>query len=120
VASGSLELMLGPGEQWPAPPVASHKYSRAAASQRARERFERAARLEASAPGKALTLYDDLAQSRGPWSANALYAQARLEFERGARAKAKALLLRYLQRYPSGVNALDVRKLLREIDARPE
>jgi hypothetical protein len=89
-----------------------------APSQRARARFERAARLEASAPDLALTLYDELARSRGPWSANALYAQARLEFERGALPKAKALLVRYLQRHPSGVNAVDVRELLLEIDAR--
>lgn len=121
VASGSLELVLGPGEQWPARLRASaSRAPRVSPSERASERFERAARLEASDPRRALRLYGDLARSRGPWSANALYAQARLEFERGALAKAQPLLLRYLQRHPNGVNAGDVRKLLLEIDARHE
>lgn len=132
VASGELTLMLGPGEQWPAPAprVETNARRRAPASRSARstasaashnagrDRFERAARLEASDPNAALALYAELAQSRGPWSANALYAQARLEFERGAFAKAEPLLSSYLRRHPNGVNVGDVRKILGEIDAR--
>ena len=121
VASGSFERMLGPGEQWPAPRSRrANESARAASSDPARTRFERAARHEARDPELSLGLYAQLAQSQGPWSSNALYAQARLEFERGALAQAKPLLLRYLERHPRGVNASDVRALLLEIDARRE
>lgn len=136
LSSGALELMLGPGEQWPAPvhglasnasrrprasvPAHSKKGPVAAASNRERDRFEQAAHLEASDPDAALALYGDLARGRGDWSANALYAEARLEFERGAFANARPLLERYLRRHPDAINAGDVRYLLRKIAAQPD
>ncbi len=112
VESGKRVALLGPGERWPAasaePPARASRHG----SPSARTRFERAARLEASEPEKALRIYAELARARGPWAANALYAQARLESERGQRERARALLQRYLARYPKGVNAQDVRALL--------
>jgi hypothetical protein len=83
---------------------------------REQQRFERAARLEAKDPAAALALYRELAQGKGPWAANALYAEARLELERGRPQLAKPLLRRYLERYPQGLNSADVRKLLGQID----
>lgn len=130
VTSGSVESMLGPGEAWSSPqaepsrterarPTPPRRHRKSATPRRSggRERFARAARLEASDPEAALTLYRELAQSRDPWSANALYAQARLELERGATARARGLLLRYVERYPKGSNASDVRALLRQREA---
>jgi hypothetical protein len=83
---------------------------------RAQQRFERAARLEAKDPAAALALYRQLAREKGPWAANALYAEARLELEHGRPQLAKPLLRRYLERYPQGLNAADVRKLLGDIE----
>jgi ferric-dicitrate binding protein FerR (iron transport regulator) len=133
VLSGSLESMLGPGEEWPPPsaraesthdrrarstPVSRSKRSKGAASREpARERFERASRLEASQPELALALYGELARSGGAWAANALYAQARLELERGSFATSRGLLARYIERYPKGLNIDDVRALLRRVDS---
>lgn len=137
VASGALELILGPGQSWPVTPAAADpspppaeaapfsprtgtapgpRQSRNAAPSAARERFERATRLEASDPEAALGLYAALAKTRGPWAANALYAQARLELERGAVSRARPLLLRYLKRHPKGVNAGDVRTQLDKLE----
>lgn len=112
VESGKAQVLLGPGERWP--PAGTQPKARASkqSPESARARFERAARLEPSQPEKALRLYADLVKTRGPWAANALYAQARLESERGNRERARALLQRYLARYPKGVNAPDVRALL--------
>jgi len=137
VTSGALELSLGPGESWPAAPAAADPappqprakarprphagtasralHARTAQPSAARERFEEATRLEASDPEAALALYGALARERGPWAANALYAQARLEFERGAVSRARPLLLRYLKHHPRGVNVSDVRTLLDEL-----
>ena len=74
--------------------------------------FNRAARLESKNPRAALAIYRDLARGKGPWAANALYAQARLELELGHSERAKRLLERYLERHPRGLNAPDVRELL--------
>ena len=74
--------------------------------------YERAARMEASRPRSALAIYDKLAAGRGPWAANALFAQARLELELGDRDRARRLLRSYLARHPSGANAEDARQLL--------
>ncbi len=74
--------------------------------------YERAARMEASRPGSALAIYDRLAGGRGPWAANALFAQARLELELGHRDRARRLLRSYLARHPRGANAEDARQLL--------
>ncbi|HKE14983.1 MAG TPA: FecR domain-containing protein, partial [Kofleriaceae bacterium] len=60
--------------------------------------YERAARLEAADPQAALGIYDRLAHGSGPWAANALYAQARLEVELGRRERARRLLRSYLVR----------------------
>jgi outer membrane protein assembly factor BamD (BamD/ComL family) len=81
----------------------------------ASERFRRAAALESTDPATALAEYAALAREEGPWGANALYAQARLELELGHTGRARTLLERYLARYPSGVNAEDARALLRRL-----
>jgi ferric-dicitrate binding protein FerR (iron transport regulator) len=118
VESGKLVALLGPGDRWPRAGTEPREERSARAprsgTEAARTRFERAARLEASEPEKALRIYAELARARGPWAANALYAQARLESERGRRARARALLQRYLARFPKGVNREDVRALLEQ------
>lgn len=81
----------------------------------AQQRFDRAARLESKDPAAALSLYRQIARGKGMWAANALYAQARLELELGRPHRAAPLLRKYLQRYPRGLNAEDVRKLLDRI-----
>lgn len=82
----------------------------------AQQRFDRAARLESKEPRAALSIYQDLARGRGPWAANALYAAARLELELGHPRRAERLLRRYLTKYPQGLNAPDVRRLLEHIE----
>jgi hypothetical protein len=144
VDSGATHVLLGPGENWPsgepsdggveetsdAPslePTLTEPTGRAerrstrgrspyVVATRAQQRFERAARLEAKDPAAALVLYQQLAQGKGPWAANALYAEARLQLERGRPQLARPLLRRYLERYPQGLNTADVRKLLGQID----
>jgi hypothetical protein len=137
VDSGSTHVLLGPGESWPSQPEAAPalepiepepsdepqrvepvggKRSTYVVTPRAQQRFERAARLEAKDPKAALSIYQQLARGKGPWAANALYAQARLELERGRPQKAEPLLRRYLERHPQGMNAGDVRKLLGQIE----
>src|SRR5690606_241687 len=131
VAEGHVEVdvggeraLLGPGESWPsepsgveadaqaveAPPAterarppARGKRSGDVVAPRAQRLFERAARLEAKDPAAALAIYRELARGKGPWAANALYAQARLELEQGRRERARPLLLRYLERHPQGL-----------------
>jgi TolA-binding protein len=76
------------------------------------ERYEAAARLEGRDPERALAGYRQLAAEGGPWAANALYAEARLELELGRTARARRLLRRYLDRFPDGLNAEDARSLL--------
>jgi FecR protein len=137
VDSGSAHVLLGPGESWPSEPEAAPaiapiepqpsdepqraepargKRSSYVVAPRAQQRFERAARLEAKDPKAALSIYQQLARGKGPWAANALYAQARLELERGRPQRAEPLLRRYLERHPQGMNAGDVRKLLTQIE----
>lgn len=138
VDSGSTHVLLGPGDSWPgaapeaaptlsppepapAPELRSFEPARGkraayVVAPRAQQRFERAARLEAKDPGAALSIYQQLARGKGPWAANALYAQARLELERGRPQRAEPLLRRYLDRHPEGMNAADVRKLLAQIE----
>lgn len=86
--------------------------SQAARVQSPRERFEAAARLERTDPSRAVALYAQLAAAGGSWGANALFAQARLESERGHRAEARRLAAEYLARFPGGPNASDARVLL--------
>jgi hypothetical protein len=85
---------------------------RAASQARAKELYERAASLEASQPDQARALYQEVIERGGPWAANALFAQARLELDLGHRERASALLSTYLQRFPEGANAADARELL--------
>ena len=127
VDSGDSHVLLGPGESWPQlepsppPPAEAEQASpggaRAAVEPRprAQQRFDRAARLESKQPGTALAIYRDLARGKGPWAANALYAEARLELELGHRQRAERRLRQYLARYPQGLNAADVRKLLEPV-----
>ena len=77
-----------------------------------KEQFEEAARLERSDPEQALRSYRTLARGTGPWAANALYAEARLSFDRGDQRRAKKRLAEYLRRFPGGANAADARALL--------
>jgi hypothetical protein len=137
VDSGSAHVLLGPGDSWPGEleatpdiaPVEPEQADEPARAEpvrgkraayvvtpRAQQRFERAARLEAKDPKAALSIYQQLARGKGPWAANALYAQARLELERGRPQRAEPLLRRYLERHPQGMNAADVRKLLAQIE----
>ena len=77
-----------------------------------KQRYEKAARLEATDPAAAIAIYRELARGKSPWAANALFAQARLELDRGHRPEAARLLRAYLQRHPGGHNAADARALL--------
>jgi transmembrane sensor len=134
VDSTGSHVMLAPGDSWPPattldelpelddtpsePPVKRHGTKRRApARSAAGERFEKAARLEATDPEAALGIYRKLVRGRGRWAANALYAEARLELERGRRERSRELLQRYLVRYPAGANGSDVRTLLERLDA---
>ncbi len=76
-----------------------------------RERYDRAITLEASHPDEALAIYRELASGSDSWAMNALYAEARLELERGNKESARKRFAEYLQRYPAGPNANDAREL---------
>jgi hypothetical protein len=78
----------------------------------AEERYNEAQRLEASNPAAAIALYREVARAGGKWGANALYAQALLELERGNTGEARRLLKRYVNRYPKGANIRDAKDLL--------
>ncbi len=77
-----------------------------------RQLYEQAAQLERSDPSRALGIYRQLAAAGGAWGMNALFAQGRLEADRGNRGEARRLLNEYLSRYPRGPNAADARALL--------
>jgi hypothetical protein len=81
-----------------------------------RERlFERAASLESADAPLALALYLSLASDSDDWAANALYAAARLEIDRGLHDAGAQHLTEYLVRFPRGENVLDVRGLRQRI-----
>lgn len=84
-----------------------------------KQQYEQAARLEASAPAAAIAIYRELARGNSAWAANALFAQARLELDRGNKREAVRLLRAYLLRFPGGNNAADARALL-DATQRPE
>jgi hypothetical protein len=76
-----------------------------------RERYDRAAAIEATHPDEALSIYRELASGTDSWAMNALYAEARLDLERGDKDGARKRFAEYLQRYPTGPNANDAREL---------
>jgi hypothetical protein len=76
-----------------------------------RERYDRALTLEAAHPDEALSVYRELAHGNDSWAMNALYAEARLELERGNKENARKRFAEYLARYPTGPNANDAREL---------
>lgn len=144
VLAGGRTVLLGKGQRWPqssAPNAApaelpvsaaqetpassegsalpAERHSPPAGPDAARRAFERAASLEASAPDAALRIYRRLEQEGGAWAANALYARARLQLERGDRAAAAGALRRYLDRFPHGPNAADARTLLERLTTAP-
>jgi hypothetical protein len=82
----------------------------------AKERYETAARLERSNPERSIELYAELVAEGGAWAATALFAQGRLEYERGRTDEARKLLERYLRRHRTGANAQVARKLLEELE----
>jgi hypothetical protein len=77
-----------------------------------RDQYEAASKLEARQPDAALASYNALATQGGAWGMNALFAEGRLEADRGRRASAGHLLQEYLTSYPLGPNAEDARRLL--------
>jgi hypothetical protein len=74
--------------------------------------FEEATEGEKRDPSRAIATYRALAEGSGPWAMNALFAQGRLESDRGNAAQARRILGAYLTRYPHGRNAADARALL--------
>jgi hypothetical protein len=86
--------------------------ARSAAVSSPHEQYDGASRLEASQPATAIALYRDLARQGGAWGANALFAEGRLEADRGDQDAARRVLRDYLSRYPGGPNANDARQLL--------
>jgi hypothetical protein len=74
-------------------------------------KFEQLSVVEKSNPQAAITGYLEIAQRGSKWSANALFAAARLAADRKD-PRAEALLTSYLKRFPSHANADDARALL--------
>src|SRR5581483_8553195 len=112
-----------PPVETPAPPPAAARPP--VSTQR---RFEAAAGGEVRDPEGALRVYREIAAGGDAWAANALFAEARLELERGRREVSRTLLDAYLQRFPTGANVVDARALLTRLgvdmagdrrDARP-
>lgn len=138
VASPAAQVDVHAGEAWPvalapvpsnalpSPPVVAPSPSAASVPVPApapppsttptpRETYESASRLEATHPEQAIALYRDLAARGGPWGMNALFAQGRLELERGHSSEARRLLGDYVSRYPAGPNANDARQILEQM-----
>lgn len=79
------------------------------------ELYETATAFEGRRPDRSIAIYKEIAKGNGPWAANALFAQGRLEADRGHRAEARILLLEYLKRFSRGANAEDARQLLERL-----
>jgi FecR protein len=79
------------------------------------ELYESAAKLEPGSPSEALSIYRRVAVGDDSWAQNALFAEGRLEAERGRTPSAKRLLSEYLTRFPHGANAADARSLLEQL-----
>jgi len=85
------------------------------ASQTAQEQYESASKREAREAEAAIGIYRYLAVRGGPWGMNALYAEGRLQVDRGRPDEARRALQEYLDRYPGGPNAEDARRLLERL-----
>lgn len=107
VAAPVAPALVTPAPEAPVPPVPPGSIDR--------DRYRDAESREATEPAAALAIYADLASHPGPWSAPALFSQARLEAELGHRARARELAETYLARHPAGINAQDARELAREL-----
>jgi transmembrane sensor len=77
-------------------------------------KFEQLTILEKKNPQAAITGYLEIAQRGSKWSANALFAAARLAADRKD-PRAETLLTSYLKRFPNHANADDARALLARI-----
>jgi hypothetical protein len=139
VSDGTEQVDVHAGETWPAlaprPPLAALPdpapasppprgtaasvptvtAAGSASSAGARDRYAAASRLEATRPNEAIAIYQELAAKGGPWGMNALFAEGRLEADRGNTDDARRLLGDYLARYPSGPNADDARQLVQRL-----
>jgi hypothetical protein len=76
------------------------------------DQYDAASKLEARQPAAAMAIYRELARQGGAWGQNALFAEGRLQADRGDANEARHLLRDYLARYPGGPNADDARRLL--------
>jgi hypothetical protein len=99
----------------PSPAIGGPPAGSSVAAPTMREAYESATRLEASRPDQAVSIYADLAVRGGPWGMNALFAEGRLQADRGRRDEARRLLTDYLARYPYGPNAEDARQILERL-----
>ncbi len=77
--------------------------------------FEIAAGLEKSDPDRATAMYEKLVKRGGSWGENALYAEGRLEIDRGHVARGRQLLQTYVAQHPRGANVEDARALLERV-----
>jgi hypothetical protein len=113
VTNGADVVLVHASESWPTPPSAPTVAHSAPAPKIDDEAaFERAARSERTDPDGALRLYEGIVARGGAWAPNALYAEGRLELDRGHTANGRRLLELYLKRYPRGTNAADAKSLL--------
>ena len=79
------------------------------------ELFEQAAELEGRDAGRAIAIYEGLAEGHSSWAPNALFAEASLEQVRGRTQRARALLERYVALYPKGQNSQDAHTMLERL-----